>query len=144
VGSGPGNVRLAVIGVGLYGGVLARTARTAGLAEIVSCFDISPERREQFAREIDCRPVETLDALLADPDVDGVLIATPHSTHPEIVEQAASASKHVFVEKPLALTVMGANSEPCSSSRRPRPIPGAFRARCPAGGVTPKSRRPGR
>jgi len=108
VGTGPGNVRLAVIGVGLYGGVLARTAKTAGLAEIVACLDLSTERRERFAREFGCRPVETLDALLADDDVDGVLVATPHSTHPEIVEQAASASKHVFVEKPLALTVAGA------------------------------------
>jgi predicted dehydrogenase len=37
-----------------------------------------------------------------------VLVATPHSTHPAIIEQAASASKHVFIEKPLALTVAGA------------------------------------
>lgn len=102
------NVRLAVIGVGVYGGVLARTAKTAGLAEIVTCFDVSTERRERFAHEIGCRPMETLDALLADREVDGVLVATPHSTHPEIIEQAASASKHVFVEKPLALTVTGA------------------------------------
>jgi predicted dehydrogenase len=101
-------VRLAVIGVGVYGGVLARTAKNAGLAEIVACFDVSPDRRDAFARDIDCRPAESLDALLSDPGIDGVLVATPHSTHPEIAEQAASASKHVFVEKPLALTVAGA------------------------------------
>ncbi|MEA2635757.1 MAG: hypothetical protein QOJ33_368 [Chloroflexota bacterium] len=104
----PRTVRLAVIGVGVYGGVLAQTAKTAGLAEIVACFDVSPERRERFAHEIGCRPVASLEALLADPDVDGALIATPHSTHPAIVEQVALASKHVFVEKPLALTVAGA------------------------------------
>jgi predicted dehydrogenase len=101
-------VRLGVIGLGVYGGVLARTARTAELADIIAGFDVSAEHRAAFAREIGCRVMDNLDALLADRDVDGVLIATPHSTHPGIIEQAASASKHVFVEKPLALTVAGA------------------------------------
>ena len=104
----PTTVRLAVIGVGVYGGVLAQTVKTAGLAEIVACFDLSAERRERFAHEIGCRAADSLDALLAERDIDGVLVATPHSTHPAIVEQAAAASKHVFVEKPLALTVAGA------------------------------------
>lgn len=103
-----GDIRLAVIGLGVYGGVLAQTAKTAGLAEIAACFDVSAEHRERFANEIGCRPVHSLDALLADADIDGVLVATPHSTHPAIIEQVALASKHVFVEKPLALTVAGA------------------------------------
>ena len=38
-------------------------------------------------------------------EIDGVLIATPHSTHVDLAERAAGAGKHVFVEKPLALTV---------------------------------------
>jgi predicted dehydrogenase len=102
------NVRLAVIGAGAYGAVLARTAKTTGMAEIVACFDVASERREQFARDFGCRPAASLEVLLDDGEIDGVLVATPHSTHPAVVEQAASASKHVFVEKPLALTVAGA------------------------------------
>ena len=101
------NVQLAVVGVGVYGSVLARAAKTAGLADVAACFDVSAERRERFALEIGCRPMESLDAVLADDGIDGVLVATPHSTHPDIVERVASASKHVFVEKPLALTVVG-------------------------------------
>jgi predicted dehydrogenase len=101
-------VRLAVVGAGAYGGVLARTAKTTGVAEIVACFDVATERRDQFALDFGCRPASSLDGLLADGEIDGVLVATPHSTHPAVVEQAASASKHVFVEKPLALTVAGA------------------------------------
>ena len=45
------------------------------------------------------------DDLLADPRVDAVLIATPPSTHAEMVRQAAAAGKHVFCEKPLALEI---------------------------------------
>lgn len=43
--------------------------------------------------------------LLADPRVDAVLIATPPSTHAEMVRQAVAAGKHVFCEKPLALEI---------------------------------------
>lgn len=46
-------------------------------------------------------------AVLADPDVDLVLIATRHDLHEEMVFAALDAGKHVFVEKPLALTAAG-------------------------------------
>jgi predicted dehydrogenase len=108
VSAAPPTVRLAVIGLGVYGAVLARAVKNADLAEIITCFDVSADSRAAFAREIRCRPMDSLEALLADDDIDGVLVATPHSTHPAIIEQAASASKHVFIEKPLALTVAGA------------------------------------
>jgi predicted dehydrogenase len=44
-------------------------------------------------------------AVIADPDVDAVVIATRHSSHAPLVEQALKAGKHVFCEKPLALTI---------------------------------------
>ena len=44
-------------------------------------------------------------ALLARPDVDVVVIATPHSTHRELGVQAAYAGKHIYLEKPMARTV---------------------------------------
>jgi predicted dehydrogenase len=89
--------------------VLATTATEAGLADITWCFDTVPDIRERFAGEIGCRSASSLEELLEDPTLDGVLIATPHSTHPALVEQVATAGKHVFIEKPLALTVAGAS-----------------------------------
>ena len=44
-------------------------------------------------------------ALLARRDVDAVIIATPHSTHADLTAQAAAAGKHVYIEKPMAVTV---------------------------------------
>jgi len=102
------NVRLGVVGLGWFGGVLTESARATGLFDVVSCFARSEESRQAFAAAHGCTPAPTLDAMLADPAIEGVLVVTPHSTHAEIVENVASAGKHVFVEKPLTLTVADA------------------------------------
>ncbi|HET9671897.1 MAG TPA: Gfo/Idh/MocA family oxidoreductase, partial [Actinomycetota bacterium] len=101
-------VRLGLVGVGWFGGVLAESARASGAAEVVACFARSPDARAAFAEHHGCRPVDDLDALLGDPEVEGVLLATPHSTHADQAVRAAEAGKHVFVEKPLTLTVADA------------------------------------
>jgi predicted dehydrogenase len=100
-------LRVASIGLGWWGGNLATKGKEAGL-EIVSCFARTKESREAFAEAHDCRPAESLDALLGDEDVEAVLIATPHSTHADLTKEAASAGKHVFVDKPFTLTVVEA------------------------------------
>jgi predicted dehydrogenase len=97
--------RLGIVGLGWFGGVLAKSARASGVAEVVSCYSRTGETRGAFAEEHACRAAGDLDELLADPEVDGVIVATPHSTHAEIAVATADAGKHVFVEKPLALTV---------------------------------------
>jgi predicted dehydrogenase len=104
----PETVRLGIVGLGWFGGVLTESARATGLADVVSCFARSDGSRRTFADAHGCRPAPSLDALLADPEIEGVLIVTPHSTHAQLVEEVASAGKHVFVEKPLALTVADA------------------------------------
>lgn len=98
------NVRLASVGLGSWGGRLADAAKEAG-AEIVTCFARTPVAREEFVAAHSCRSANTLDELLSDPEVEGLLIATPHSTHASLIVEAAAAGKHVFVEKPFTLTV---------------------------------------
>src|SRR5207342_3874911 len=102
------SVRLGVVGLGWFGGVLTASARATGLADVVSCFARTESSRQAFADAHGCRPATSLGAMLADPEVEGVLVVTPHSTHAQIVEEVASAGKHVFVEKPLTLTVADA------------------------------------
>lgn len=98
-------VRLGVVGLGWFGGVLAQAARATGEGLVVSCFARSEESRRAFGEANECSPAQSLDALLADATIQGIIVATPHSTHAAIIEQVAEAGKHVFVEKPLALTV---------------------------------------
>lgn len=97
-------LRVGSIGLGLWGGTLADKGRLAGL-ELVSCFARNEESRRSFADERGCRPASSVEDLLADPDLEAVLIATPHSTHSDLVSEAAAAGKHVFVDKPFTLTV---------------------------------------
>lgn len=66
-------------------------------------------RTAAFAAQYGARPYTDLDALLADPDVDAVLLCTPHPRHAEEGVRAARAGKHVLVEKPLCLTAADAD-----------------------------------
>ncbi len=97
-------VRVASVGLGWWGGTLADKA-TAGGLQIVSCFARTEATRKEFAESHNCRPASSLDELLSDPEVEGVLVATPHSTHADLVAEVAGAGKHVFVDKPFTLTV---------------------------------------
>jgi predicted dehydrogenase len=65
----------------------------------------SPSRTAAFAAEYGIDRVHpSVEALVADPEVDVVYIGTPHSSHREIALRAIAAGKHVLVEKPLALS----------------------------------------
>lgn len=70
--------------------------------EISGVYDISPERRNAAA-ELGLHNYESAEALLSDPEVGIVLIATPNDLHLPYVERAAAAGKHVIVEKPAGL-----------------------------------------
>lgn len=98
-------VRLGAVGVGHWAGVLAKGTEKCGAAELTRCYARTEASRRAFAEKFGCRPAASLDELLKDEEVEGVVISTPHSTHLGLIEQAASAGKHVFVEKPLTLTV---------------------------------------
>lgn len=96
-------VRVASIGLGWWGKELARAAGRAGI-EVATCFARTPDAREEFAAEFGCATASSLDDVLSDESIDGVLIATSHGSHRQMVESAAGAAKHVFIEKPLALS----------------------------------------
>ena len=98
-------VRLASIGTGRWAGELADAVARSGQAEVVSGWARRPEGREAFGEKFGCRPAGSLEELLADPEVEGVIITTSHQSHREMIEQAAAAGKHVFVDKPFTNTV---------------------------------------
>jgi predicted dehydrogenase len=95
----------AVVGLGWWGKTLVESAQESSLIRFTAgtTRTVSPEV-EEFARTQGFRLVESYEALLADPEVDAVVLATPHSLHSQQVIAAAQAGKHVFCEKPFALT----------------------------------------
>jgi predicted dehydrogenase len=95
--------------LGWWGEELARAAQAAGL-EVASCYARSEEARNAFAGAVGCQPAVHLEQVLADPAIDALLVATPHGTHRQLVELAAAAGKHVFVEKPLTLSLEDARA----------------------------------
>jgi predicted dehydrogenase len=93
--------RVGVAGLGYWGPNLARNF--AELAELAWLCDHSPDLLpEAEGRHPQARTTTRFDDLLADPDLDAIVIATPVVTHYELAKQALAAGKHVFVEKPPA------------------------------------------
>ena len=112
------NIRLACVGLGRWAGVLAEGVRKTPGLRIAACHTRSDERKEAFAEKYGCRPCPDYAAILDDPDIDAVVLTTPHSAHKEQVLAAARAGKHVFVEKPVAVTLDDARAcvEACESA----------------------------
>ncbi len=98
-------VRLALIGCGLWGRNIARNVAALGLLEAVC--DSERERAASFARDFSCAAREW-QAVLEDDRLDGVLIAASAAAHESLAIQALQAGKHIFVEKPLALSLPAA------------------------------------
>jgi predicted dehydrogenase len=95
-------LRVAIVGYGYWGPNLLRNYMDMADAWVSWVCDKNPEVLEKSATRYPAVPTTTdLDMVLADPDVDAVVIATPISTHHPIAMAALRAGKHVFVEKPM-------------------------------------------
>ncbi|RIK87267.1 MAG: oxidoreductase [Planctomycetota bacterium] len=94
-----------IVGAGMISRFHARALAEVRGAKLVACCDSAPERAASLAREFQCAAYSSVEALLADPAVDAVTIATPSGAHMEPAVAAARAGKHVIVEKPLEITL---------------------------------------
>jgi len=98
-------INAAIVGLGWWGKALVNAVQ--GKSErlrFVHGVSKEPEGVRDFALEHDFRLSTELDDALADPRVEAVVLATPHSQHLAQIEAVAAAGKPVFCEKPLALT----------------------------------------
>lgn len=99
-------LRAASVGVGWWSNELATAVQgRSDKIRIVSCYSRSEKKRREFAATFETDQHPSYEALLADTQIDAVVLTTPHSLHADHVAQAAHAGKHVFVEKPFTLTV---------------------------------------
>jgi predicted dehydrogenase len=95
----------AIVGLGWWGKTIVKAVQgksdrlrfTRGVSK-------EPDGVRDFAAQHDFQLLSELDAVLGDPRIQAVVLATPHSLHPQQVVASAKAGKPVFCEKPLALT----------------------------------------
>lgn len=102
---------LAVVGLGYWGPNWVRNLQQAGYAKRVIACDLDLRRREHIAHTFPGIEVHSnLDRVLEDPEIEGIVVATPVSTHFRIARAAIAAGKSVLVEKPLATSLHQANA----------------------------------
>lgn len=100
-----------LVGAGRWGQTLVRSvAGKSDKIRFTRGVTRTPAKAADFAAEIGIEINSDYDALLADPAIDAVVLATPHSQHLDQIVRAAAAGKHVFVEKPLALDAASARA----------------------------------
>lgn len=98
-------LRAALWGAGRWGRILVESVQGRSSAiGFTHAITRDPARHADFAARCGLSLVADEAAVLADPAIDAIVIATPHSQHHAQIVRAAHAGKHVFVEKPVALT----------------------------------------
>ncbi len=116
-------VRLASIGLGRWARVLARGAQRGTVIELASCFSRSPESRAAFQTEFGVpRASSSLDELLSDPEIEGVLVTTPNDTHKSVILECLDAGKAVYTDKPIAHTMEDAGEIARAAAASGRPF----------------------
>jgi len=103
-------LRAGVIGVGTFGSLHARVYAELESTELVAVADIQAEKAQHFISEYGVKGYTDYDELLEKEDLDIVSVCTSDELHLEPVLAAASAGKHILVEKPLAMNVEDCDS----------------------------------
>jgi predicted dehydrogenase len=103
-------IRAAIAGLGWWGQNLVNAVRDSETIRFTAANTRTQATAAGFCAAHGLRWTDDLDSILADPTIDAVVFATPHSLHADQVRRAAAAGKHVFVEKPFALTLADANA----------------------------------
>jgi predicted dehydrogenase len=101
-----GKARVGVIGCGNISGIyLANLSKMFGNVEVAAVADLLPERAKARAAEHGIARACSVEELLADPGIEVVLNLTVPLAHAEVTLEAIAAGKHVYTEKPLAVSL---------------------------------------
>ncbi len=98
-------LRLGICGLGRAFTLMLPTFTQDPRIQLVAATDPNVQACEQFEKDFGIKASENLQAMCADKTIDAVYIASPHQLHAQHVLVAASMGKHVWVEKPMAITL---------------------------------------
>ncbi len=102
-------LRIGVVGLNYWGPNLARNVDRSPNAELAWCCDLDDKIIARMGAQFpDARTTTELDDVLADDTVDAVIVATSVPTHYLLGKRVLEAGKHVFIEKPMAVTARDA------------------------------------
>lgn len=117
------NTRIALAGLGAWGMMHARAIDAIEGAQVVAVLAPSAPAQTAAAQALPHAKLYTdYDAMLANPDIDVVNIALPNDAHASAAIAALGAGKHVFLEKPLGLTLEQCNAVCVASARTGRQV----------------------
>jgi predicted dehydrogenase len=104
-------LKIGIIGTGWCGGIRAETCSASPYVSALHLAEIKPDRLKEVAAKTKPATATTdYRILLENPDIDAIMIsATPETTHFPMAKESLLASKHVFLEKPMALELSEAD-----------------------------------
>lgn len=100
-----GPVKVGIVGLGRWAKVLTKASKNSDKIQIVSGYSRSEEKRQAFARDMGVPGAPDLQTMLADPQIEGVILTVPNEQHLPLAREVAMAKKHVYTEKPIAATL---------------------------------------
>lgn len=104
-------INAAIIGIGRWGQNLVNSVQgKSDVIRFVAGATRTPGKAKEYAAKQGIALYDSCAKVLADPRIEALVLATPHTRHAEQIVAAAKAGKHVFCEKPFAMTLKSANA----------------------------------
>ncbi len=98
-------IKMGFVGLGWWSEMIAQAATRSKRIEIAACHSRSEEKRVAFTKKYGGVSKESYEDVIKDDGIDAVVLTTPNSAHAPQAIKAAENGKHIFVEKPIALSV---------------------------------------
>ena len=101
----PSLVNIGIVGLGRWARVLTNAAKQSKKLKIIAGHSRSVENRQSFLEEFNIKTYDTIEEMLGNPNIEGVIITVPNEQHYPVAEKIAAAGKHVYTEKPISNTL---------------------------------------
>ena len=94
-------LNLGIIGLGKWATVLTVASARSSKIRIVSAYSRSKETREKFTAKHHIPHTDTVEELLSNPEIQGIILTVPNELHFEYAKLCAEYGKHIYIEKPI-------------------------------------------